>query len=110
MATSKAEAEFIGARAPLPPTALNFQAKKLFDALSVYMTWHDLANYAWLPDWTSDNWLVIDTLADIPGKIDVRWMSRYGLLDFMASKGIGLKTPASQFTAVVEGAAKNPRS
>jgi intein/homing endonuclease len=74
MATSKAEAEFIGARAPLPPTTLNFQAKKLFDALSVYMTWHDLANYAWLPDWTSDNWLVIDTLADIPGRIDVRWM------------------------------------
>jgi phage-related protein len=108
MATSKAEAEFIGARAPLPPTALNFQAKKLFDALSVYMTWHDLANYAWLPDWTSDNWLVIDTLADIPGKIDIRWMMRHGLMDFMASKGIGLKTPASQFAAVVEGAAKNP--
>jgi uncharacterized tellurite resistance protein B-like protein len=108
MATSKAEAEFIGARAPLPPTALNFQAKKLFDALSVYMTWHDLANYAWLPDWTSDNWLVIDTLADIPGKIDVRWMMRYGLTDFMAAKGIGLKTPASQFTVVVEGTAKNP--
>ena len=109
MATAKAEAEFIGARAPLPPSALNFQAKKLFDALSVYMTWHDLANYAWLPDWTSDNWLIIDTLADIPGKIDVRWMTRHGLMDFMAAKGIGLKTPASQFTAVVEGAAKNPQ-
>jgi len=108
MATSRAEAEFIGARAPVPPTALNFQAKKLFDALSVYMTWHDLANYAWLPDWTSDNWLTIDTLAEIPGRIDVRWMSRFGLIDFMAGKGIGLKTPASQFTAVIEGAAKNP--
>jgi phage-related protein len=108
MATSRAEAEFIGARAPVPPTALNFQAKKLFDALSVYMTWHDLANYAWLPDWTSDNWLIIDTLADIPGRIDVRWMSRFGLIDFLAEKGIGLKTPASGFTAVIEGAAKNP--
>jgi len=108
MATSRAEAEFIGARAPVPPTALNFQAKKLFDALSVYMTWHDLANYAWLPDWTSDNWLIIDTLAEIPGRIDVRWMSRFGLIDFLAEKGIGLKTPASGFTAVIEGAAKNP--
>jgi len=108
IATSRAEAEFIGARTPVPPTALNFQAKKLFDALSVYMTWHDLANYAWLPDWTSDNWLIIDTLAEIPGRIDVRWLSRFGLIDFMAGKGVGLKTPASGFTAVIEGAAKNP--
>jgi len=108
MATSRSEAEFLGVRPPLPPTALNFQVKKLLDALSVYMTWHDLANIAWLPDWTSDNWMVIDTLADIPGRIDVRWMSRFGLMDFMASKGIGLKTPASGFTAVVETTARNP--
>jgi len=108
LAEAVKEAGVLGAYAPKTPTDLNFDATTLFSALSTYMKWHDYARFAWISGFTSDNYLVIDSLAEIPGRIDVRWMARYGLLDFAASKGIGLTTPASGFTAIVEGTPQNP--
>ena len=72
------EAKAINAYVPLPPTTFSDMTKesisKLFDALSTYMKWHDYARFSYIENFTSDNWIVIDTLADIPTKIDIRWM------------------------------------
>ncbi|RLC73746.1 MAG: hypothetical protein DRI26_00210 [Chloroflexi bacterium] len=103
------EATDLKAYKPIPPVALNFEAKTLFRALGIYMKWHDYARFAWIDQFTSDNWIIIDTLADIPTKIDVRWMTKWGLFDFMASKKIGLKTPVAKFADILEDRAANEK-
>jgi len=102
-------AKAIGAKVPVAPAELNFEAGKIFYALMSYMKWHDYANFAWIDGFTSDNWIVIDTLADIPTKIDIRWMTKWGLFDFMASKEIKIETPASGFINVVENQIANKK-
>jgi len=57
-----------------------------------------IVHNSWLKDYTADNFLVIDLLADIPGKIDFRWMARWGLFDYWSYKGIGLKTSIEEIT------------
>ena len=103
------EARKIGAKVPVPPTDLNFEYTKLFDALSTYMKWHDYAKFAWIDGFTSDNWLYIDLLADIPTKIDIRWMTKWGLFDFMSAKGIGVKTPVEEFKGIMDDTVKNEK-
>jgi len=85
---AKSEAETIGAYQPLPPVQLNFDAEGLLSALGDYMKWHDYAKYAWTPNFTSDNWLVMDTLAKIPDKIDQRWMVKWGLYEKMRESNV----------------------
>ncbi|RLC73333.1 MAG: hypothetical protein DRI26_01040, partial [Chloroflexi bacterium] len=80
----------------------NFQTSKLFEALSTYMKWHDYAKFSWIKGFTSDNWMYIDILADIPTKIDVRWMTKWGIFDFMSSKKIKIDTPVKDFLKVLE--------
>jgi len=42
--------------------------------------------YDKLGGWTADSWIMADVAADIPSKIDMRWMSRYGIFLYMAEK------------------------
>jgi len=111
------EAEKIGAHAPTPPTEFNLRESPLLRAFSWYMKWHDYARFAWLSkddigfdkNFTSDNWIIIDTLADIPTKIDIRWMVKWGIFDFMRAKGVGLNSPSSEFTRVLEAQVANEK-
>ena len=64
-----------------PPYKLNHQYGLLLEAFSRYMKWHDYALFPWVNEFAPDNWIVIDTLADIPGKIDQRWMVKWGLYE-----------------------------
>jgi len=107
--SAQEEAKAIGAHAPVPPVALNFKPSKLFGALTSYMKWHDYARFAWIKDFTSDNWMIIDTLADIPTKIDIRWMTKWAIFDFMASKEVKLESPASDFIKIVEDRPTNEK-
>jgi len=103
------EAEWLGAGKPLPPSALNFQGKTLMKALNWYMKWRQYSNFSWFRsdvsrygfDFTADSWLVLDVTADIPTKIDVRWMGKWGLFDVMSKVGIGVSTPSSEFISKV---------
>jgi len=106
---AQTEAQKIGAFVPKAPIELNFQHSKLLSAFTTYMKWHDMARFAWINDYTCDNWLYIDVLADIPTKIDVRWMTKWGIFELMSQKNIGLKTPVSEFTKVLEPGAANPK-
>ena len=91
-ASAQAEAQKIGAFTPVSPRELNFKGAQVFSALSTYMKWQDYAKFSWLEGFTSDNWLVIDILADVPTKIDMRWMARWGMYDYWSVKGIGITT------------------
>jgi hypothetical protein len=102
------EAEKLGAPIPTNARDWNFKAKGLWSALQMYMTWHDYARFTWIPkkyigeaNFTSDNQIILDTLADIPTKIDMRWMVRWGLYDFLASKGVSLKSEVRDFAVKI---------
>jgi hypothetical protein len=74
-------------------------------ALNLYLKWLEYSNFSWitpstklqgvnvgqmiyntLGGWVADSWLMWDVAADIPTKIDMRWMSRYGIFQHMASR------------------------
>ncbi|RLF08427.1 MAG: hypothetical protein DRJ60_00410 [Thermoprotei archaeon] len=95
------EAEAIKAGKPIPPLELNYQGEKVFTALGAYLKWLEYANFSWFTKntelhgvkigekvgaWTADSWLMWDIASDIPTKIDARWMTKWGLFDFLALK------------------------
>ncbi|MCQ5337280.1 MAG: hypothetical protein NO475_03685 [Candidatus Methanomethylicia archaeon] len=107
----EAEAKEVKAGKPVSPLDLqkalagSDQVKAFELALNTYFKWLEYSNFSWFTDkttmyginigaeitnklggWTSDSWLLADISADIPTKIDMRWMSRYGIFQFMADK------------------------
>ncbi len=80
------------------PKELNFKVEVLQEMLKTYMKWHDYARFPWQKDWATDNAIITDLLADIPLKIDLRWMTRWGIFDYWSSKGIGLTTSIEEIT------------
>ena len=80
---AEAEAKSVGAYKPVPPVKLNVTTTKISDlltnALISYMKWHDYARFSWIQGFTSDNWMIIDLLSDIPTRIDARWMYKWGV-------------------------------
>mgnify|MGYP000123677313 FL=1 len=92
---------------PKKPTELNFKMDTLREMISTYMKWHDLFPAAWEPGYTSDRAIVMDLSADMPDKIDVRWMLRYALFEYLAQKGIKRDTDISKLRDALEGEAKN---
>lgn len=107
MAAVEEDAGAVGAKVPVPPTKLNFKIRDIFAAYRQYLKWMDYANFAWLPGFTSDNWIMMDSVVDLPGRIDIRWMTKWAIFDYMAGKNIGLENPASDFIKVVEGQPAN---
>jgi len=104
---AREHAEAIGANVPAPPPALNFQFRDVFRALTSYLKWQDYANFAWISDFTSDAWIVMDTMADIPSKIDVRWMTKWAIFDHLVSRNITVTTPSSGFVKAIENTIAN---
>jgi len=107
------EAEQVGAWKPISPLELQTalgnlgaDAMKTFEtAVTTYLKWLEYSHFSWftpkteiqgvkigqeiinkLGGWTADAWLMWDVSADIPGKIDMRWMSRYGIFQYMAQR------------------------
>ncbi|RLI87159.1 MAG: hypothetical protein DRP01_02605 [Archaeoglobales archaeon] len=69
---------------PVEPVTLNVTrpeiASKIMSALMRYMKWHDYARFNWIPGFTSDNLIMIDLMADVPRRIDARWMYKWSIL------------------------------
>jgi hypothetical protein len=105
------EAEEVKAGKPISPLDLQRalvgpdQLKAFETALNTYFKWLEYSNFSWFTEktsmyginigseivsklggWSADSWLLVDVSADIPGKIDMRWMSRYGIFLHMAKK------------------------
>lgn len=107
------EAGQIGAGVPVTPYEVQealarggAKAVSVFEsAIGAYFKWLEYSNFSWfsprtemygvklgeaiyraLGGWVADSWLMADIAADIPGKIDMRWMSRYGIFLYMAER------------------------
>ena len=81
---------------PKAPRELNVTKKELHDkhleALTRYYKWHDYAPFSWIPNYTSDRFIMFDLMADIPTKIDMRWMVRWGLIQQLGKYVTDLNT------------------
>jgi len=80
--------------------------RMLFEMFKTYMKWHDYARFPYKAGWPSDNLIYIDTLADLPTKIDQRWMVRWGLYELLKNKDVTFTSPIKEFvTKVIENRA-----
>jgi len=50
---------------------------KILDAIKLYAKWWDYFFASWIPDFTSDRMIMMDLMADIPLRIDARWMAKW---------------------------------
>jgi len=46
-----------------------------------YIKWHDYAPFAWMDNFTSDRLIMMDLMADIPTRIDARWMYKWSVIN-----------------------------
>jgi hypothetical protein len=125
------EAEEVKAGKPISPLDLQRaltgpdQVKAFETALNTYFKWLEYSNFSWFTDktsmygvnigaevvgklggWTADSWLLVDVAADIPSKIDMRWMSRYGIFLHMAKKFEEVGVRFEAYTPLVEAVPK----
>jgi len=91
-ALAKTDAESIGAYEPKAPADLNGDIATAFQMLTTFLKWQDFATFAWSSGWPSDAWVIADTMADIPSKLDARWLVRFGVTDWLAKLGMGAAT------------------
>ena len=75
------------------PIQLNFDVKTLEKMLMSYMKWHDYAPFAWEDDFPTDKSIIVELMADLPDKVDFRWMTRWGIIEHLSKLGVGMKTP-----------------
>jgi phage-related protein len=134
------EAEQVGAGKPISTLAIqkaltgSDQVKAMELALNTYFKWIEYSNFSWFTEktqmydipigkeiyskiggWTADSWIMADIATDIPTKIDMRWMSRYGIFIHMAKKfeeaGVKFESYAPLVEAVpklIEASATTP--
>jgi len=62
---------------PTPPK----ESPTIKAAIEQYMKWQDYAPFAWINGFTADRQLQIDLMADIPQRIDARWMYKWGIIN-----------------------------
>jgi hypothetical protein len=131
----ESEAEQVKAGKPISPleiqnalAARGAQAMQAFEtAMNLYLKWLEYSNFSWITQntklqginvgqlvynalggWTADSWLMWDVAADIPTKIDMRWMSRFGIFLHMASRiGEQMFSSYTPMTTVVKSILDN---
>ena len=131
----KKEADQVGAGKPVSPLDLQkalgageeaaARVKAMETALNVYLKWIEYSNFSWFTEstemygipvgreivgtlggWVADSWLMWDVAADIPTKIDMRWMSRYGIFQLMADRFRGAGVTFESYAPLVEAVPK----
>ena len=89
----------------LSPYEINLRADRadiLNNMVSLYMRWHDYFPIAWNPNFPTDKAIVTELMAELPGRLDLRWMTRWGIFQHLADAGVDvmadLKTIYDSFT------------
>ena len=89
------------------PRDLNIEGKVLFSALRKYLRWHDYFFASWVSpsdvggEYTSDRAIIMDLMADIPTRIDARWMWKWGIFS-----GLGRETVNNLAPTIMKAIAK----
>lgn len=78
--------------APTAPKDLNEEPETLNRMMATYMKWHDYFPLAWDEGFPADIDIIHDLMADIPTKIDIRWMVRWALLEQLSKVGFTMDT------------------
>jgi len=55
--------------------------RQLIKKLVPYSKWWDYAPFPWIPDFTADRLIMLDLMADIPTRIDARWMYKWMVIE-----------------------------
>jgi len=53
---------------------------ELIEKILPYAKWQDYAPFAWIENFTADRLIVMDLMADIPTRIDARWMYKWSVI------------------------------
>jgi len=78
------------------PSELNFDVKTLNDMMLRYMKWHDYAPFAWSTSFPTDKSIIVELTADLPDKVDYRWMMRWGVFEHFSRLGVTMKTSIAE--------------
>jgi len=75
------------------PRELNFDFASLNNMISAYMKWHDYAPFPWISGFATDKAIITELMARLPGRVEYRWMARWGILEHLSKLGVGITTP-----------------
>jgi hypothetical protein len=67
--------------APLSPADLNEKMDVVLGGFETYLKWHDYAPFSWIPGFTSDRWMMLDVMADLPARMDARLLYKWKIID-----------------------------
>jgi len=65
---------------PKSPIELNYNQQVFSTIMEQYMKWHDYAPFAWMTGLPADRHMMIDLMADIPMRIDARWLYKWSVV------------------------------
>jgi len=78
------------------PAALNFNTSILNEMISLYMKWHDYSPFPWKDGFPTDKSIIVELMADLPDKADLRWFARWGIFEHLSKLGVGLTTSVAE--------------
>jgi hypothetical protein len=97
---------FLGLEAykALSPMKVNERPDVLNDMIMKYMKWHDYAPFPWENDFPTDKSIIVELMADLPDKVDFRWLTRYGIIEHMSALGVKMNTTIDKIVSTLQGA------
>ena len=86
---------------PAAPRALNLKADVLNRMIAAYLRWQDYFPLAWEKGFAADIDVYHELTADLPTKIDSRWMTKWGIFEHLAALGATLTTPVEELAGLL---------
>ncbi|MEM2790484.1 MAG: hypothetical protein QW075_01420 [Thermofilaceae archaeon] len=86
---------------PAAPKALNLKADVLNRMIASYLRWQDYFPLAWEKGFAADIDVYHELTADIPTKIDSRWMMKWGIFEHLAALGATIATPVEELAGLL---------
>jgi phage-related protein len=90
-----------------PPMKINERPDVLNNMIMKYMKWHDYAPFPWDNEFPTDKSIIVELMADLPDKVDFRWLTRYGIIEHMSSLGVKMDTTIDKIVSALQGAKGN---
>jgi len=56
--------------------------------ISLYMRWHDYFPVAWYPNFPTDKAIQVELMADLPERVDLRWLTRWGIFQHLSDANV----------------------